>query len=227
MKIPWLSKKKPDHPKFWKDYINRFKNGKYKSINETRFVVFDTETTGFDFKNDRILSIGAIAINNGVIDVADSLEIYIRQRIFKEDTVQIHGILKEGKLAKVGEEEAIEKCLEYIGNSILIAHHAAFDRNMINAALGRNGLGKLKNRMLDTGVLYKKTKHFTSIIDQNKMYSLDQLSQELNVSTKDRHTASGDAFITAIVFLKILAKLNPDNKLTVKELFRMSRFQYR
>ena len=227
MKIPWLSKNKPDRPKFWEDYINSFKNPKTKSIEETRFVVFDTETTGFDFKNDRILSIGAVAINNGVIDIADGIEIYIKQRVFKEDTVQIHGILKEGKLAKIDEEEAIERCLDYIGNAILVAHHASFDRNMINAALDRKGLGKLKNRMLDTGILYKKTKHFTSIIDRNKIYSLDQLCQELNISTKDRHTASGDAFITAIAFLKILAKLNSDNKLTVKELFRLSRFQYR
>ncbi len=187
-------------------------------------MVFDTETTGFDFKNDRVLSIGAVAINKGVIDVADSLEIYVKQQVFKEDTVQIHGILKGDTLAKITEQEAVEKFLEYAGSSVLVAHHASFDKNMIDAALGRCGLGKLKNRMLDTTILYKKTKHFTSITNQNKVYSLDLLCQELNIGAKDRHTASGDAFITAIAFLKILAKLNSNNKLTVKELIRMSRF---
>ena len=46
----WFHKSKKQYPDFWIDYIDGFKNLKKSSIEETRFVAFDTETTGFDKK---------------------------------------------------------------------------------------------------------------------------------------------------------------------------------
>ena len=80
-------------------------------------------------------------------------------------------------------------------------------------------MGRLKNQVLDTGILFKRAKHSVNIIDPNKHYSLDDISKELKISVNDRHTAAGDAFITAIAFLKLLPKLNRDGKMTLKDLF--------
>lgn len=218
----WFKKNK-DYPLFWKKYESLFSEKKQKQkIQDTRFVAFDTETTGFDYAHDRILSIGAIAINNTAIDVSDQLEIYLDQEIFNKDTVEIHGIRKNNGLTKVTEKKAIELFIEYIGNSILIAHHAEFDKKMINKALSRYNLGTLKNKMLDTGVLFKKTKHQVYLTDQQNIhYSLDELCNDLKMSKSDRHTASGDAFITAIAFLKILSRLKKGKKVEVNDLFRI------
>tara|TARA_R110002049_G_scaffold309155_2_gene517732 strand:+ start:12634 stop:13299 length:666 start_codon:yes stop_codon:yes gene_type:complete len=202
----WFSNKHKNAPEFWKKYLDDFENSKKADIQSARFVAFDTETTGFDSETDRILSIGAVTIQNKMISVGSNFEIYIDQEIFKADTVKIHGILKKGHLKKISELEAIEAFLEYIKTDVLIAHHARFDYRMINSMLLRHGLGKLKNKFIDTAVLYKKSKH---IIYQEslKNYSLDELAKELNVPLIDRHTASGDALITAIVFLKTLSRL--------------------
>ena len=206
MIFDWLHKKNKNVPEFYNTYLNNFKDFKKSDIENARFVAFDTETTGFDFDLDRVLSIGAVTIQNKTISVESNFEIYINQEIFKADTVKIHGILKKGNLKKISELEAIEAFLDYIKSDILVAHHARFDYRMINNMLLRNGLGKLKNKFIDTAVLYKKSKH---IIYQEslKNYSLDELSKELNVPIIDRHTANGDALITAIVFLKILSRL--------------------
>ncbi|MEW4925397.1 3'-5' exonuclease [Algibacter sp. 2305UL17-15] len=206
MIFKWLNKDKKNVPEFWNTYVNLFKNSKNTSITESRFVAFDTETTGFDNDKDRILSIGAVSLQNNRISVNNNFEVYINQEIFKAETVKIHGILKRGSLKKISELEAIEAFLDYIKNDILIAHHARFDFRMINSMLLRNGLGKLKNEFIDTAVLYKKSKH---IIYQDNLenYSLDELAKELNVPVVDRHTANGDALITAIVFLKTLSRL--------------------
>jgi len=126
-------------PIFWKEYSKKFKQKQPNSLENTRFVIFDTETTGLDIISDRILSIGAIGIFNHNIDVADSLEIYLKQDQFKAETVEIHGILKEGKLTKLSEAEAMEYFIAYIENAVLVAHHTAFDIEMINAALKRWG----------------------------------------------------------------------------------------
>ena len=88
------------YPDFWKEYLKKFKQKDPKTIETTRFVVFDTETTGLDTSTDKILSIGAVSIVNNIIDVADCIEIYLIQEEYNAETVAIHGILKEGNLNK-------------------------------------------------------------------------------------------------------------------------------
>jgi DNA polymerase-3 subunit epsilon len=186
-------------------------------MENTRFVVFDTETTGLDIATDRILSIGAIGIFNNIIDVQDGFEIYLKQDQFKAETVEIHGILKEGKLAKLPEAEAMENFIAYIGNAVLVAHHTAFDIEMINASLKRMELPKLKNKTIDTGILYKKLEG-----KKDSHFNLDVLCKEFNIPKHDRHTAAGDAFITALLFLKIVSKLKKERNLHYSDLFRVS-----
>jgi len=204
-----------NHPSFWKMYLSAFKQKQPNTIKSTRFVVFDTETTGLNTITDKILSIGAIAITNNTIDVSDSFEVYLKQNEFNPETVEIHGILKVGELIKIEEEKAVEEFVKYLGNSILVAHHAAFDIEMINTALKKMNLPKLKNKSIDTGILYKKLEG-----KKNEHFSLDKLSEEFNIPKHDRHTASGDAYITALLFLKILSKLRKERTIHYSDLFR-------
>ncbi|MDD7887780.1 3'-5' exonuclease [Flavivirga sp. 57AJ16] len=208
MILKWFHKNKKDYPDFWMDYMDSFKNFKKSPIEETRFIAFDTETTGFDKKNDRILSIGAVTFIGKSIHVNDSLELYLEQEIFNPETVKIHGLMKKNALEKVTELEAIKLFLAYIKNAVLIAHHANFDKNMVNEMLARHGLGKLQNSFIDTGHLFYKSKHIIYREHLKKHDTLDDLCKELNVPKVDRHTANGDALITAIVFLKILSRLD-------------------
>ncbi|MEN3322319.1 3'-5' exonuclease [Mariniflexile soesokkakense] len=209
MNFDWLFKKKQEFPDFWNDYLNTFNKKKNKdtSIANSRFVAFDTETTGFDKKEDRVLSIGAVSFIGKTIQVNNSLELYLEQDVFKPETVEIHGLMKSGSQDKTSELEAIKTFLSYIKNDVLIAHHANFDRCMINEMLLRHGLGKLKNKFIDTGVLYKKSLHII-YRQKEKTYTLDELCKELNIPMVDRHTATGDALITALVFLKIIGRLD-------------------
>ena len=201
--IKWFRKNKKKYPDFWNAYIDHFDTIEKTPINETRFVAFDTETTGFDILKDRVLSIGAVAFKGKSIPVNDSLELYLKQDIFNRDSVEIHEIIKSSTVDKVTELEAIKIFLSYIKNAVLIAHHSNFDKNMMNEMLSRHGLGKLKNKFIDTGVLFNKSKHIIYHENLKDHYSLDDLCKALNVPKVDRHTASGDALITGIVFLKI------------------------
>ena len=198
--------KRPIYPDFYNAYAETFTHPN-NNLETTRFVVFDTETTGLQPKTDKILSIGCVAITNGAIDVGDTFERYLIQNQFNPDTVKIHGILKNGTIVKVSQHDAIIQFLDYIKNAVLVAHHAAFDVAMINQALKRLNLPKLKNKVLDTGHLFVKSKLDTS----KKHFSLDELSHRFNIPQHDRHTASGDAFITAILFVKLLCILKKKN----------------
>lgn len=218
MKFNWFSRKsKIIIPDYYLDYQKQILNTKKVPIQETRFVVFDTETTGFSRKKDRILSIGAISLKGNIINVNDTFEVYIKQKIFKAETVKIHGILKGGDIEKITELEAIKQFLKYIGNAVLVGHHINFDVGMINQMMKLKKLPKLLNKTIDTAHLYKKSKHKVYENDETN-YTLDTLCDELNISKSDRHTASGDAYITAIAFLKILSRLQKNNDIRFRDI---------
>jgi len=203
---------------FWKKEEELFDEN--VTIEETRFVVLDTETTGFDYTNDRILCIGALVLQNNIISIQNSFEVYVEQDHYDKSTAQIHGILKDFVVKRPSELEALEQFLAYLGDSIIIAHHAHFDITMINRALERNGFPELKNKALDTGVLYKKTLIKSHLFERKDHYTLDDLADKFDISKKDRHTALGDAYITAIAFLKIVKKLREKKEVSLNHLFK-------
>jgi DNA polymerase III subunit epsilon len=200
MAFNWLNKMVKEHPKFWMRYLSYFEENQNK---KKRFVVFDCETTGLDYKSDSILSIGAVAIENNQIIVGDFMEVFLIQDNFKVASVPIHGILKEGKEEKIVEAEGIIRFLEFIKEATLVGHHVDFDIEMINQGLARLGVGKLKNEFMDTEVMYQKLNY----LPQEQHSSLDELCDIYKIRKSDRHTASGDAFLTAQLFLKLKKKL--------------------
>jgi DNA polymerase-3 subunit epsilon len=204
---------------FWKkEETNLFDEN--ITIEETRFVVLDTETTGFDYENDRILCIGALVLQNGIINVQESFEVYLEQDHYDKSTAQIHGILKDLLIKRPTELEALQQFLDFLGDSIIIAHHTIFDVTMINKALERNGLPHLTNKTLDTAYLYKKTLIQSHLFERKDHYTLDDLADKFDISKKDRHTALGDAYITAIAFLKIVKKLREKKAINLNQLFK-------
>ena len=106
---------------------------------------------------------------------------------------KIHGILPNDDLKFIPEKKAIVKLLEYLKNAVIVGHHTAFDIGMLNRALQRNGLPKLKNRYLDTSRLYQKTLLRSNLLMKKDNYTLNELAEKFDIPKKDRHTALGDA----------------------------------
>jgi len=220
MIMKWFKKNRVDEelPYFWQNYAKSFEEKIPEKISDIRFTVFDTETTGFDYEEDRILSIGAVRVEHQSIEISDNFEVFLKQIKFNPETVKIHGIIQNEKFEKISELEALKRFLSYIQNSVLVAHHAGFDIKMLNKALKRNSLPKLKNKVLDTSILYKKTRIVTNLIDRDKVYTLDEIAEAYNIELTDRHTASGDAYITALIFMKLLGKIVKSEKSTLSHL---------
>ncbi|MAZ25952.1 MAG: DNA polymerase III subunit epsilon [Cytophagaceae bacterium] len=219
MKIPFFGAKQKEIPPFYEAYAQSF-NTAQPSLESMPFIAFDTETTGLDVKNDRILCIGAVAIMGNTIYTDEALEVYVEQDVYSSKSAEIHGILKKGKQKRITEEQAVKKFLDFIGNSVLVGHHVGYDVAMINNALKRLGAPRLKNKLLDTGLLYKNSIHEVNLLNKDKVYSLDELCDEMKISMEDRHTAAGDAYITALAFLKICSRMRRNGKLTLKNLFK-------
>lgn len=191
-----LFKTKVNYPPYWENYVNKFKHK-----NNQRLVVLDCETTGLVPDKDKILSIGAVAIHQNIIYVEDHFSIFLEQNVCEPKSVPIHGIIKNTSEVVVTEAQAIQDLLVFLGNSKIVGHHIQFDIQILNQSLKRLNLPKLKNKTLDTNNLYSKYKG----ISQPMHKTLDDLCDEFGIVKKDRHTALGDAFLTAQVYQRLRA----------------------
>lgn len=214
----------PDTP-YWQQYQQSFESGYSKKtlIRDIRFVVLDTETSGLDIQKDKILSIGAVAVKNQQIIIADRFEYYLKQvYTAKNESIKIHGILPKHNLNGIESKEVLISLLDYLQNSIIVGHHIGFDFAVLNRAFQEHLGGQLRNQILDTNQLAKRihSPFYEMNIGQPKNYSLDALCEQYGVPIYDRHTASGDALITALLFLKLIGRLEGKGVANLGELLR-------
>ena len=194
------------------------KNGVQKKIEDLEFVILDTETTGLNLEKDRILSIGALKLYQGRLKVKEAFEVYVKQEHFSKDSVPIHGLLQESVSHQISEKTAVEMLRAYIGEAIIIGHHIRFDMEVLRRAFLRHDLTPIPNLCLDTGMLYRKTLLKTPLLRKKEHYSLDDLARRFDLNCKDRHTALGDAYLTAMAFQHVLELLYAKGDISVKKL---------
>ena len=174
-------------------------------VEHVRFVALDTETTGLDPKRDRVITIGAVGIMDGQIDLADSFEAMLKIA-YNQSAVTVHGVTRDEARDGMDEREALEDFLGYLGDGVIVGHHIGFDIEILNCACQRHFEVKLLNRWLDTMdlTLHLKDSGALETPRAPSGFSLDALCDLFGVAPRDRHTAGGDAFITALIFLRLL-----------------------
>lgn len=190
-------------------------------VSEVRFVVLDSETTGLDPRRDRLITIGAVAVENGEIRLDDSFEALLKLD-YNRASVTIHGITRDEASAGMDEPEALELFLDYLRDGVIVGHHIGHDIQTLNAAYARHFEMQLKNRALDTMDLTLHLNDDGAFADRPMAqgFSLDALCEMFGVAPHDRHTAGGDAFITAQVFLRLLRAARKVGRTSVASISR-------
>lgn len=176
-----------------------------------RYVVFDCETTGIDPDKDHLVSIGAIAVCDGEILLDDAFEAVIQTK-YNTASVVVHGITQQESLDGQRESVAVAEFLDYVGpDAVLVGHHVGFDRVMIGNVAARIGR-VFANCAIDTMHLAIELEAL-GVFGGEKIenFSLDYLCERFGIQAHDRHTAPGDAYITAQIFLRLwkLARHHP------------------
>ena len=176
-----------------------------RAFHGVRFAVVDTETTGLDPRRDRLITIGAVAVIDHEIVLGDSFEAMLKVN-HNTAAVTIHGITRDQARHGMEEEEALARFLPWLGKAVITGHHIGHDVAMLNAALELNSGTRLSNRYLDTMDLTLHLEKAGAFDGQPEIasFSLDGLCRLFRVRPHDRHTAAGDALITAQVFLRLL-----------------------
>lgn len=185
----------------------------FSGFNETtpsdHFVVFDLETTGLDPEKDHILSFAFLKIQNEELLLHERFEGFLLfEKSHQLKASEIHQITRSETEAGITEEEFILKLLPFIGNSTLVGHHVAFDLSCLNTLMKKLYYAELLNNTADTAKLGARVENvLMSYYGGNKAFkNLDSLCKDYNITPEARHSASGDTYSTALLFLKLLRK---------------------
>jgi DNA polymerase III subunit epsilon len=168
-----------------------------------REIVFDTETTGTDFRNgDRVIEIGCIELLDRRPTGREFHAFLQPDRAINPDAMAVHGITDEQLIGKPRFPDVMKDFLTFIGDAPLVAHNAQFDFNFINMELQRCGAEPLDlARMVDTLQLARKKYPAGP-------NSLDALCKrfEIDASKRDKHGAIIDSLLLAQVYVELLGE---------------------
>ena len=187
------------------------------------YVIFDTETTGFNpGLHDTMIEIGAVKMKDGaVIDTFD--ELINPGVLIDSEITELTGITNAMVKDCDNEEEVTKRFKEWIGDLPLVAHNAKFDKNMIEMAYHKYNLGELKNTILDTMII-------SQIINKDlKRHNLTALTKNYGITFEEsdgsssghHHRADYDAEFTGYVFFKMLKQLDKNVIKTFNDLYNL------
>ena len=172
-----------------------------RRLAELSYTVFDTETTGLDPAVDQIIQIGAARLVNGKLLRQEGFEQLVDpQRSLPAAGIAIHGIQPEMVRGQPTIARVLPAFHTFVGDTVLVAHNAAFDMRFLQLAEARSGV-VFDQPVLDTLLL-------SAVVHPNQeSHRLEAIAERFGVTVIGRHTALGDAIVTAEVFLKLIPLL--------------------
>jgi DNA polymerase-3 subunit epsilon len=176
-----------------------------RPISQLTFVVLDTETTGFNPKTDHVISFGAIKLKGYSMQVASGVERYLDVQVQNRESIKVHEILYPIETSPT--KDFAKDLLGYVGSDIIVGHHIGFDLMMLEKTLQPFGFRKFLNPVIDTkyfAMRLEKGPHFDEKTALKEEYALDAVCNRYGIGLDDRHTAAGDAFLTAQLLMKLL-----------------------
>ena len=158
---------------------------------DAEFVAFDLETTGLSDRTDRIIEIGAVRMKNG--KEVERFQTFVDpESTLRKEITDLTGITNEMLVGAPKLREIFPKFMEFVGDSILVAHNADFDTGFIRAAC------------VQLGIPYTFTSVDTLVLSQNLMpqlsrHKLNLVADALSLPEFQHHRAADDAVICGLI----------------------------
>ena len=187
-------------------------------LSELDFVVVDVEATGAKTPPNRLIELGAYRIRGGrIVDKFMSLvnpEIAIPRFV-----MALTGISNEMVRSAPVFAEVAPRWLDFVNDSVLVAHNALFDTSFLNHEISRVYPGhRMLNPHLCTVRLSRR------VLPELTNHRLDTVASHFSIPIISRHRAGSDALATAEIFLLLLSKLDEEHG--VKDLAAARNFQF-
>ncbi|HET9663406.1 MAG TPA: exonuclease domain-containing protein [Burkholderiales bacterium] len=183
-----------------------------RPLSELAYTVFDTETTGLQpSQGDQIISIGAVRILNGRLLTGETFEQLVNpRRKIEQASSRIHGLTNAMLENQPDIETVLPRFHRFCGNTVLVAHNAAFDMRFLQLKQDATGV-TFAHPVLDTLLLS------AAVHPHQTDHSLEAIAARLGVNVIGRHTALGDAMVTGEIFLKLISLLRQKGIVTFRQ----------
>ncbi len=181
---------------------------------DTTYCVLDLETTGFSFRTEKITEVGIMKVKNG--EVIDEFSCFVNpEKPIPQRVIEVTNITDD--MVKDAEtiETVMPKIIEFVGDSVLVAHNADFDIGFLKYNAKELGL-TLDNTYLDTLRLAKE------LFPEYKKYKLGIIAENLGIKVEVAHRALDDVDTTVKVLKVMIEMLKEKGVKTVNDIDKLT-----
>lgn len=189
-------------------------------LGELRWVIVDVETGGLNPYADPLLSIGAVEVRNGRINLGASFEANLLQStVTSHENILVHGLTHRRQLSGMAARDALLNFAEFAANAPFVAFHAEFDRIALKVAMQKELDWDFPGRWLDAAVIAPLL--FPGLAKERQ--SLDDWLAAFAIHNPSRHSAAADAAATAQLWLILLEAAARQRVHVLKDLEHLAR----
>lgn len=169
------------------------------------FVCFDTETTGLKPDENRVVEIGAVKFDK--LGIISRFSLLIDPECsMPPEAGSVNNITDEMLKGQPLFKDVAKDFLQFIQNTVLIAHNAPFDISFINSELKRCKIGKLSNKVIDTVIFTRE------VFPRLASYKLQELAKTFKIVAFEAHRAEDDARVCMELFTHVAKHFLENNK---------------
>jgi DNA polymerase-3 subunit epsilon len=199
------------------------------SIGQVDFVAFDTELTGLDFKQDSIISIGAVKLKGTTILPVNTFYRLVKPECeLKPKSIVVHELTHSDLECAEDLLDVIGDFVKFVDNAVLIGHFVHIDLNFVNKVLQEKFGVSLKNRAVDTATLHdwlydndsRFARHYKGMTTRSDLFSM---AKKYGIEGGKAHNAFNDAYMTAQLFQRFVPFLPECGIKTLKDLLKVAR----
>jgi DNA polymerase III epsilon subunit-like protein len=214
-------------PRWLISLLQRRPIAKDAPLHSLRFVVVDTELTSLDKRTNRLLSIGALAMDGGRIRLGEEFYRVVNPRVeIPAESILVHGLRPIDVAAADPPERVLEEFHAFLRDSVIVGHFVGIDTTVLRKE-HRGKDASIDNPVLDTAAahhwLEQQEHRLRGLEEVQGRYDLAFLAEKYGLEMHDAHHALYDAYLTAQLWQKLLVRLQNAGITTVRKALRVAK----
>jgi DNA polymerase-3 subunit epsilon len=182
-----------------------------RALDSLRYVVLDTELTSLDSRTNRLLSVGAIAMQGASIQLGNQFYRVINPGVsIPAESVVIHKLRVEDVVGGEAPKQCLDDLCQFMEGAVLVGHFVDIELKILKKEMGESG-HKINNPSIDTARVHqwilRRGPYSEELSVQLEKMDLATLAKFYSLEVQDAHHALSDAFLTARIWQKMLYTL--------------------
>jgi DNA polymerase III epsilon subunit-like protein len=194
-------------------------------LQSLRYVVLDTEFSSRDKRSNRLLSVGAVAMEGARIRMGEQFYRVLNPGVeVPASSIVVHGLRQSDIEQGEPPAEVLKELRDYIGGAVLVGHFIKIDLDLLREELRAIHVS-LDNPAVDTARVHRwllrKGGYSEDLHRRLEIVDLASLAKHYKVELREAHHALDDAFVTACIWQKLIHRLEAQNVHTIAELMKI------